>query len=101
MARSTQGRQVRDLHSRLLVIAAVVMGTALSSQATAARLDEMSLDRWKKLREVERYQLKIAEKYYGEKKWKVALAEYEKYLTLYEDSEGAPYSQLKWSLCQR
>ncbi|GIT29678.1 MAG: hypothetical protein Ct9H300mP1_17240 [Planctomycetaceae bacterium] len=30
-------------------------------------------------------QLKIAEKYFGEKKWKVALAEYEKYLTLYED----------------
>ena len=92
---------VKHLHIRLLVIAAVVMGTALSSQATAARLDELSLDRWKKLREVERYQLKIAEKYYGEKKWKVALAEYEKYLTLYEDSEAAPYSQLKWSLCQR
>jgi tetratricopeptide (TPR) repeat protein len=92
---------VKRLHLRLLVIAAVVMGTALSSQATAARLDELSLDRWKKLREVERYQLKIAEKYYGEKKWKVALAEYEKYLTLYEDSEAAPYSQLKWSLCQR
>ena len=86
---------------RLLLIATVVLGTTLSSQAAAARLDEMSLDRWKKLREVERYQLKIAEKYYGEKKWKVALAEYEKYLTLYEDSEAAPYSQLKWSLCQR
>ena len=70
---------------RLLLIVTVVLGTTLCSQATAARLDEMSLDRWKKLREVERYQLKIAEKYYGEKKWKVALAEYEKYLTLYED----------------
>jgi tetratricopeptide (TPR) repeat protein len=87
--------------SVLLLIALVVMGTLLSSRASAARLDELSLDRWKKLREVERYQLKIAEKYYGEKKWKVAMAEYEKYLTLYEDSEAAPYSQLKWSLCQR
>ena len=67
----------------------------------AANLDEMSLDRWKKLREVERYQLQIAEKYYREKKWKVALAEYEKYLALYERSEAAPYSQLKWSICQR
>ena len=82
-------------------MALVVLAAAITPSASAARLDQMSLDRWKKLREVERYQLKIAEKYFGEKKWKVALAEYEKYLTLYEDSEAAPYSQLKWSLCQR
>ena len=63
-------------------------------------LDEMSLDRWAKLRETERYQLKIAEKYYNERNWKVALAEYEKFLTQHEASEGAPYAQLKWSLCQ-
>ena len=50
------------------------------------RLDEM---RW------------MATDFHEERKWKVALAEYEKYLTLYEDSEAAPYSQLKWSLCQR
>lgn len=70
-----------------------------ASHARAAKLDEMSLDRWAKLREVERYQLNIAEKYYREKNYKVALAEYEKFLTLYESSEGAPYSQLKWSIC--
>ncbi len=68
--------------------------------AVAERLDELPLDRWKELREVERYQLNIAEKYYREKNWKVALAEYEKFLTLYERSVGAPYGQLKWSLCQ-
>ena len=67
--------------------------------ASAERLDELSLDRWAKLREVERYQLNIAEKYYREKNYKVAAAEYEKFLTLYETSEGAAYSQLKWSLC--
>ena len=67
--------------------------------ASAINLDEMSLERWSKLREVERYQLKIAEKYYRDKDYKVAAAEYEKFLTLYERSEGAPYSQLKWSLC--
>tara|TARA_B100001123_G_scaffold830_2_gene1124 strand:+ start:4383 stop:6011 length:1629 start_codon:yes stop_codon:yes gene_type:complete len=92
---------VTVLTSRRLVVALVVLAAAITPSASAARLDQMSLDRWKKLREVERYQLKIAEKYFGEKKWKVALAEYEKYLTLYEDSEAAPYSQLKWSLCQR
>jgi tetratricopeptide (TPR) repeat protein len=67
--------------------------------ANAAKLDELSLDRWAKLREVERYQLKIAEKYYAERNYKVALSEYEKFLELYEQSVGAPYSQLKWSIC--
>jgi tetratricopeptide (TPR) repeat protein len=72
----------------------------LARAALAGPLDEMSLERWAKLREAERYQLNIAEKYYREQNWKVALAEYEKFLTLYERSEGAPYAQLKWSLCQ-
>ena len=75
---------------------------ALLSAATASAgpLDEMALDRWAKLREVERYQLNIAEKYYRELKWKVAADEYEKFLKLYERSEGAPFAQLKWSHCQ-
>lgn len=63
-------------------------------------LDEMSVERWAKLREAERYQLNIAEKYYREQQWKSAGTEYEKFLTLYEKSEGASYAQLKWSNCQ-
>jgi tetratricopeptide (TPR) repeat protein len=58
------------------------------------------LERWAQLGEAERYQLNIAEKYYREQNWKVALSEYEKFLSLYEDGSGAPYAQLKWSLCQ-
>jgi tetratricopeptide (TPR) repeat protein len=72
---------------------------ASSLAANAAPLDEMSLARWAKLREVERYQLQIAEEYYRKKEWKVAATEYEKYLTLYETSEASSYAQLKWSLC--
>lgn len=68
--------------------------------AHAQKLDEMSLDRWKQLRETERYQLNIAEGYYRDKNWKIGADEYEKFLSLYEKSEGAPYAQLKWSLCQ-
>lgn len=60
----------------------------------------MSLERWAKLREVERHQLNIADKYYGQREWKIAIAEYEKYLKLYERSEGASYAQMRWSLCQ-
>lgn len=67
--------------------------------AHAQKLDVLSLERWAKLREVERYQMKIAEKYYLEKNYKVAASEYEKFLSLYETSEGAPYSLLKWSQC--
>ncbi|MBW3540538.1 MAG: tetratricopeptide repeat protein, partial [Planctomycetes bacterium] len=83
-----------------LAVAVLVVLAAIAASARAAGLDEMSLERWKELREVERYQLQIAEGYYREKKWKVAAAEYEKFLTLYERSEGGPYAQLKWSLCQ-
>ena len=80
---------------------------AFGGVADAQRLDEMSLERWGKLREVERYQLNIAERFYkkGEstnanEDWKTAAAEYEKYLTLYERSEAAPYALMKWSLAQ-
>jgi tetratricopeptide (TPR) repeat protein len=72
----------------------------VAAQVSAGPLDELALDRWAKLREVERYQLQIAERYYKQQNWQAALAEYEKFLTLYEKSEGAPYAQLKWGLCQ-
>ena len=68
--------------------------------AGAVKYDESALERWAKLGEADRYQLNIAEKYYREQNWKAALAEYEKFLTLYEKSGGAPYAQLKWSICQ-
>lgn len=64
------------------------------------RIDEMSLDRWKLLREAERHQLNVAEKYYRERQYKVALGEYEKFVTLYEKSEGVSFAQLKWAICQ-
>lgn len=96
MAASKNEKVSNDLRQFLIAI----LTLAFSVQtAWAINLDEMSLDRWAKLREVERYQLKIAEKYYRDKNYKVAASEYEKFLTLYERSEGAPYSQLKWSLC--
>ena len=60
----------------------------VSCVCPAAELDELSLERWKQLREVERYQLKIAEEYYRDKKWKIAGDEYEKFLTLYKTSEA-------------
>jgi len=71
-----------------------------SLSANAEELHDFSLEDWKKLREVERYQLQIAEKYWQQQDWKTAAAEYEKYIELYEASNGAPYAQLRWSLAQ-
>lgn len=79
------------------MLLALLLAPAFSS---AGPLDEMSLERWAKLREAERFQLQIAEKFYRENQFKVAADEYEKFLKLYERSEGAPFAQLKWSLCQ-
>jgi tetratricopeptide (TPR) repeat protein len=94
-------RRLRTFYRLVSMMGLVAVGLTVGSDCVQAkRLDELSLDRWKELREVERYQLNIAEKYYREKNWKVGLAEYEKFLTLYERSVGAPYVQLKWSLCQ-
>lgn len=88
---------LRRTLQRFLELLAIL---AIAPTASAGPLDEMSLERWAKLREVERYQLNIAEKYYRESQWKVAADEYEKFLKLYERSIGAPYAQLKWSFCQ-
>ena len=79
--------------------AALLLFAAFASSASAA-IDELPPERWARLREAERYQLNIAEKYYREQNWKVAAPEYEKFLSLYDRSEGAAYAQLKWSLCQ-
>ena len=86
--------------SAVLLSSLFVWLLALAAQAVGGPLDELSLDRWAKLREVERYQMQVAERYYKQQNWKAALAEYEKFVTLYEKSEGAPYAQLKWGLCQ-
>ena len=65
---------MKSLHIQLLV---TLLATIFATPGIAqTKIDEMSLDRWAKLREVERYQLNIAEKYFKEKKYEVALSEY-------------------------
>lgn len=92
------------MKARFSILLVLCLSIGLPTAAPAAKgnskLDEMSLDRWAKLREIERYQMNIAEKYYREQNWKIAADEYESYLAKYEQSEGASYAQLKWSICQ-
>ena len=78
----------------------VVANASVSSAQRQGDLEYFPTERLKKMREVERYQFGIADKFYRTKKWEVAAAEYEKYLTLYERSDAASHCLLKWSLCQ-
>lgn len=104
MARRSANRGLILCAPPIVVLACLFASPARAQQIAPHHLDQLaqfSLERFKKLREVEKYQFKIAESYYREKRdWKVALAEYEKFLRLYERSEAAPYAQLMWSLCQ-
>ena len=79
---------------------ALALLPAAADAAKLTWLEQIPLESYEKMREVERYQLQIAEKYYIKEEYKVALDEYEKFLTLYETSTGAPYAQLMWSHCQ-
>jgi TolA-binding protein len=74
----------------------------LFSPAEAQRLsgtEQIPMASYQGMKEVERYQLKVAEKYYLKKEYKISMSEYEKFLSLYEESSGAPYAQLMWSQC--
>ena len=94
MAPSTKGFTLTRL-----ALVTILVGLC-SALASAGPLDEMAVDRWAKLKETERFQLTAAERLYRESQWKAAGDEYEKFLKLYEKSEGAAYAQLKWSHCQ-
>lgn len=89
---------MKTFHPRLLSLV-LILFTALAplSQAALSTLQQIEVQTFEKMREVERYQIKIAEKHFLAGKFKIALAEYEKFLTLYEKSPGAPYAQLMWS----
>lgn len=97
-----RGQTVDQMIAKTLV-SLIILGTFACMAARpvlAEPLHELPLESWKQLREVERYQLQIAEKYYRDQDYKVAAAEYEKFLSLYEESVGAPHAQLRWSLAQ-
>ena len=77
---------MRSLALILFLSASSMTEGALSS------LQQINIKTFEKMRQVERYQIKIAEKHFLSGKHKIALAEYEKFLTLYKKSPGAPYA---------
>lgn len=75
----------------------IFMALASVTHAALTSMQQIEVKTFEKMRNVERYQIKIAEKHFLSGNFKVALAEYEKFLTLYQKSPGAPYAQLMWS----
>ena len=83
-----------------LAILFVLFLPVLTKAARLTYLEQMPIEAYAKLREIEKHQLKIAEKFYLKGAPKAAAAEYDKFLTLYERSAGGPYSLLMWAHCQ-
>lgn len=81
----------------LLSIGLLLSAAGLRAELTY--LEQISVETFAKMREVERFQIKVAEKFYLKGEFKAAASEYEKFLTLYERSTAAPYAQLMWSHC--
>ena len=75
----------------------IFMAFASLSHGALSTMQQIQVATFEEMRDVERYQIKIAEKHFLSGNFKVALAEYEKFLTLYQKSPGAPYAQLMWS----
>ena len=61
--------------------------------------DQLRFEVAKDLRQTEKYQLIIAQRFFAKGEFQAAMAEFEKFLTLYERSDAAPYAQIMWSHC--
>ena len=91
-----------DSKKQLGLICAIAIWFWPAVEPTAAKLswlEQIEVETFAELREVERFQLKAAEAFYTKGEVAAAGAEYEKFITLYERSPGAPYAQLMWSHC--
>lgn len=91
--------------NRLIMMMIVLTAVAAWWPGTAAAnelgpMERIEIETFAELREVERYQLQVAERHYLDGEHAVARDEYDKFLTLYESSPAAPYALLMWGHCQ-
>lgn len=97
-ARSGMRFAIRIITFRLPnLLALCLLLLRVGALAELSPLERIPIATFEKMKEVERYQMRIAEKHYTNGDFKTSLAEFEKFLTLYEKSPGAPYAQLMWS----
>lgn len=91
--------------SLIAFLSALVLSSSISAQTKinqdlrGDRHEQLRFDVAKDLRQTEKYQLIIAQRFFAKGDYKAAMAEFEKFLTLYERSDAAPYAQVMWSHC--
>jgi tetratricopeptide (TPR) repeat protein len=95
-----QARLAPKAHPLLAAILIALAPALPTSLHALSFLEQIAVDTFAEMREVEQYQLKIAEKHYSKGEYRIAMDEYDKFLTLYEKSAAAPYAQLMWGHCQ-
>ncbi|MDP6360112.1 MAG: tetratricopeptide repeat protein, partial [Planctomycetota bacterium] len=69
------------------------------SSAGRVSFSPLDLERYKQLREAERYQVDLADKQYRASQWEAAINEYRKFLKLHPDSSSCSYAQMMVAYC--
>ena len=82
-----------------LLAPALIAQTKINTGLRGDRHEQLRFEVATKLRQTEKYQLIVAQRFFAKGDFKAAMAEFEKFLTLYERSQAAPYAQIMWSHC--
>ena len=69
------------------------------SAAGRVSFSPLDLERYKQLREAERYQVDLADKQFRASQWEAAINEYRKFLKLHPDSSSCSYAQMMVAYC--
>ncbi|MFP6692010.1 MAG: hypothetical protein VB875_03255, partial [Pirellulales bacterium] len=78
---------------------AIGLAFAFTSKAALGYLEQVTEETFAKMREVERFQMRVAENLYLRGEYKAAMSEYEKYQILFGRGPGAANGWLMWSHC--
>ncbi|MFC1479555.1 tetratricopeptide repeat protein [Planctomycetota bacterium] len=81
---------------RVRIIGFICILSICACSLLHARLDAK---RFEQITQVERQMIKVAEDYFGRKKWKQAENEFTKYIKIYQESVASPYAQFHIAYC--
>ncbi|MDA0842107.1 MAG: tetratricopeptide repeat protein [Planctomycetota bacterium] len=83
----------------LLTVLSLLMLPFASAGHHNTGFSPLDLERYKQLREAERYQIDLADKQFQASQWDAAINEYNKFLKLYPDSNSCSYAQMMMAYC--
>ena len=85
--------------SLLLTVLSLLILPLASARHHNTGFSPLDLERYKQLREGERYQIDLADKQYRASQWDAAINEYSKFLKLHPDSSSGSYAQMMVAYC--